>query len=119
MKKIFKQSLLVLTTAISFSLVSHAQPPSGELPMGPLPELNNSLSTNEETEISRLQMDWMKKKLKLNKEQQQATEKIVLEHARKILFLKKTEGYKADTDPGKKQADLERNEAMKKIQRII
>lgn len=83
--------------------------------MGPPPELNNSLATNEETEISRLQMDWMKKKLKLNKEQQESAEKIVREHARKVLLLKKKEGYNAETDPGKRQADLERNEAMKKI----
>lgn len=115
MKKIIIHSLLVLATAISFSLVSNAQPPAGELPMGPPPEMSNKLVTNEETEISRLQMDWMKKKLKLNKEQQQVVEKITREHAKKILLLKNKEGYIAATDPGKKQADLERDEAMKKI----
>jgi len=115
MKKLIRQSLFVLTLVIFFSRVTQAQPPAGELPMGPPPELNNSLATNEETEISRLQMDWMKKKLKLNKEQQESAEKIVREHARKVLLFKKKEGYNAETDPGKRQADLERNEAMKKI----
>lgn len=68
--------------------------------MGPPPELNNRLSTNEEKEISRLQVDWMKKKLKLNKEQQQAAEKITLDHAKKILVLKKKRGTKAPATRG-------------------
>jgi len=115
MKKLILQSLFVLTMVILYSRVTQAQPPAGELPMGPPPELNNRLSTNEEKEISRLQVDWMKKKLKLNKEQQQAAKKITLDHAKKILVLKKKEGYKGPSDPGKQQADLERDEAMKKM----
>jgi hypothetical protein len=115
MKVIIRQSMLVLAAVISFSHVSHAQPPAGELPMGPPPETNNNLVTNAETEISRLQLDWMKKKLKLNKEQQLYVGKITMEHVKKILHLKKKEGYQPATDRDKQQADQDRDAALKKI----
>lgn len=107
--------MLVLTAIISYSYTSEAQPPSGEGPIGPPPEINISVSSNEEAAISRLQMDWMKKKLKLTKDQVQAAEKITLDYAKKILMLKKKEGYNGTNDPDKQQVDHERDEAMKKM----
>jgi hypothetical protein len=115
MNKIIRNAMLTLTAVISLSFASIAQPPSGEDPIGPPPEINNSTATNEEAAISRLQVDWMKKKLKMTKDQVQAAEKITLDHAKKILMLKKKEGYNGTNDPGKQQADHERDEAMKKM----
>lgn len=115
MKKSIRHLLLVLAAVLSFTIISKAQPPSGEVPMGPPPEMSSNSVTNEEAEISRIQVDWMKKKLKLNKDQQQAAEKITSVHVGKILALKKKEGYNGSTDPVKQQADHERDEAMKKI----
>ena len=40
-----------------------------------------------------MQLDWMKKKLKLSNEQEQAVDKITREYVTKVLALKKKENY--------------------------
>jgi len=115
MKKAILYPLFLAALVCASFLKSNAQPPAGEGPMGPPPELNNTMSTDQADEISRIQTDWMKKKLKLNGDQQKAVEKITREHAKKILVFRKKEGYKATTDPEKLAADKVRDEALKGI----
>ena len=103
-----------ISLLLSFSLFTQAQPPAGEPPMGPPPEMGTTVS-NEVTSISNMQLDWMKKKLKLANDQEQAVDKITQEYVKKVLALKKKENYKGNTDPAKKNADSERDEALKKI----
>ena len=62
-----------------------------------------------------MHIDWKKKKLKLSNEQEQAVDKITREYVTNVLALKKKENYKGNTDPAKKAAESERNEALKKI----
>lgn len=103
-----------LAFLLSFSLLTQAQPPAGEAPMGPPPEMGTPVS-NEITGISSMQLDWMKKKLKLASEQELAVDKITREYVKKVLALKKKENYNGNADPAKKAAESERDEALKKI----
>lgn len=103
-----------LALLLSFSTIIQAQPPGGEPPMGPPPEIG-ATNSNEVTSISSVQMDWMKKKLKLTHEQELAADKITQEYVKKVLDLRKKENYNASTDTGKKTAEQIRDEALKKI----
>lgn len=114
MKKNTRLPYMVLILIFLGSFSSQAQPPAGEGPMGPPPEMSTAVS-NEENEICSSQQEWMKKKLKLSREQQAAVQQITRQYVKKMLALKKKDNYQGSNDPGKILADRERDEALRKI----
>lgn len=114
MKKIF-----VLLCYLSIVFVNPmngiAQPPAGEGPMGPPPEMSRVLENSQEATICQIQIDWLKKKLKLDKSQLTAVEKSTSIYVKKVLSLKKTITDATSLETAKEQAIRERDQAMKLI----
>ncbi|MBN8687673.1 MAG: hypothetical protein J0M10_11655 [Chitinophagales bacterium] len=114
MKTKFLFPLIIVVLFFSSAQGIMAQPPQGEGPVGPPPELAVQ-PDNEEKEICRLQLGWMKKKLRLSEEQVDAAEKAIIVYVRKRLALMKKETYKGNNDPAILQAGMERDNALKKM----
>ncbi len=107
--------LFYLSIVLLYPLNGKSQPPAGEGPMGPPPELSSTQETSRETAICQLQTDWLKKKLKLNKSQLTAVENSTARYVNKILVIEKTQTTTSSLVEAKKQAELKRDQEMKTI----
>lgn len=112
-KNKLKRTILVLSSFIYLN--SFAQPPAGEGPMGPPPEMSKSLESNEEKTICQLQNEWLNKKLKLGKDQIPQVEKVTAAYVKKRLALKTKEERKETIETDREQAELERDRSLKNI----